>query len=88
MAKSIYKANRPLYAAKKYTIARIRPSKLVDNFASFLNSLKKEIDITRDIARKNLLFGKLGVDLQDRILVYNNLLTTRKELVDLGIRLE
>ena len=61
----ISKANRPLYAIKKYTIARIRPSKLVDNFVSFLNSLKKEIDITRDTARKNLLFSKLGVDLQD-----------------------
>lgn len=82
------KANRPLDAAIHYQAARRRPGQSVDDFANYLEVLEAQIEIRGEEAKKNLLYGKLDESLQERISNYNELPTTRRELISLATRLE
>lgn len=83
----ISRENRPFAAAIQYARARPRPEETVADFANYLDTLEKQLSITGDVARKNLLFGKLGEELQTRIMNYNQLPGTRAELVAISDRL-
>lgn len=80
--------NRPHHFAKRYEKARQRPGESVDDFASYLDSLERELGLTSDFTRRLMLYAKLEPELQDRIDNHADLPRTRAQLVTLATRLQ
>ena len=59
----VTKENRPYHFIKRYKKAKQRLGEFVDNFASYLDSLKRELDLTNDFIRRLLLYTKLKLEL-------------------------
>ena len=84
----IDKDNRILSAANKYEVARQRDGQSVDDFATYLDTLERELHITDDHHRQQSLYAKLHTDLKKRINQCAEIPRTRKGFLALARRIE
>ncbi len=84
----IDKDNRILSAANRYEGARQRDGQSVDDFATYLDTLERELHITDDHHRQQALYAKLRIDLKKRINQCAEIPRTRKGFLALARRIE
>jgi hypothetical protein len=82
------KTNRLLEACIKYARAMQRNAQSTDDFADYLDIREQQLGIKDDHTRMCLLFGKLRPEIQERVSNYNDVPSTRAELISLASRLE
>ena len=84
----VTKENRPYHFTKHYKKAKQKLGESIDDFASYLDTLERELDLTNDFTRRLILYAKLKEGLQNCIDNYTDLLQTWAQLVTLATRLQ